>query len=350
MIAIDGIIFSLQRQGGISVYFQKLLECLKSQRVQAVLTLENPAKQEEFWYGSRVSVMHRRARFLERYRHCRVSPATSVFHSSYYRRPDGGGNLPIVLTVHDFVYERYAKGPKRWVHMHQKHAAIRAAQAVICVSEATRQDLMEFVGEIPGQTVHVIHNGVSEVFRPLSLAQTPAPYVLYVGERPGYKNFKLLLAAMEFLPDLELHCVGGGDLRAEELVAAPASARHRIRHLGFVTDEALNEHYNRALCLVYPSSYEGFGIPVAEAMRAGCPVVSTRCKAVLEVGGDALTVAADTDPRALADAVLRLSNVEYRNQVVSTGYENAKRFSWDRTHEGTLDVYRNLGASLKPSY
>jgi mannosyltransferase len=346
MIAIDGIIFSLQRQGGISVYFQKLLEYLKSQRVQAVLTLENPAKQEECWYVG-VSVMRRRARLLERYRSCRVSPDTSVFHSSYYRRPDDG-NLPVVVTVHDFVYERYAKGLKRWVHMHQKHAAIRAAQAVICVSEATRQDLMEFVGEIPGQAVHVIHNGVSEVFRPLSLASAPAPYVLYVGERRGYKNFMRVLAAMEFLPDLELHCVGGGDLRAEELVAAPASARHRIRHLGFVTDEALNEHYNRALCLVYPSSYEGFGIPVAEAMRAGCPVVSTQCKAVLEVGGDALTVAADADPRALADAVLRLTNVEYRNQVVSTGFEISRRFSWDRTHEGTLDVYRSLGASMHP--
>jgi mannosyltransferase len=348
-LTIDGIIFSLQRQGGISIYFHKLLEHLKLQSTHATLLLEHPARQDVGGYGTRVSVIGRRARLLERYRSCRVSAGVSVFHSSYYRLPSII-NMPSVVTVHDFVYERYAKGPKRWVHMHQKHAAIRAAQAVICVSEATRQDLIEFIGEIPGQTVHVIHNGVSEIFRPLSLAQTPAPYVLYVGERRGYKNFKLLLAAMEFLPDLELHCVGGGDLRAEELVAAPASARHRIRHLGFVTDEALNEHYNRALCLVYPSSYEGFGIPVAEAMRAGCPVVSTRCKAVLEVGGDALTVAADTDPCALADAVLRLSNVEYRNQVVSRGFEISRHFSWDRTHEGTLDVYRSLGAGLKPSY
>jgi len=231
--------------------------------------------------------------------------------------------------------------------MRQKHAAIRAAQAVICVSEATRQDLFEFVGEIPGQTVHVIHNGVSEVFRPLSLGSEPIPYVLYVGERRGYKNFTRVVAAMEFLPNLELHCVGGGELRADELAAVPVAVRQRIRHLGFVTDEALNEHYNRAFCLIYPSSYEGFGIPVAEAMRAGCPVVSTRCKAVLEVGGDALTIAGDTDPWTLADAVLRLTNMEYRNRVVSTGLDISRRFSWDRTHAGTLDVYRSLGASLE---
>jgi mannosyltransferase len=347
-ITIDGIIFSLQRQGGISVYSRKLLEHLKLEGTHATLLLEHPVRQDVGSYGTRVSVIGRRARRLERYRPCRVPAGTSIFHSSYYRLPSII-NIPSVVTVHDFAYERYAKGPKRWVHVHQKHVAIRAAQAVICVSEATRQDLLEFVGEIPGQTVHVIHNGVSEVFRPLALEPAPAPYVLYVGERRGYKNFKLLLAAMEFLPDLELHCVGGGDLRAEELAAASASARHRIRHLGFVTDEALNGHYNRALCLVYPSSYEGFGIPVVEAMRAGCPVVSTRCKAVLEVGGDALTVAADIEPRTLADAVLRLTSAEYRNQMVSTGLEISRCFSWDRTHAGTLGVYRSLGASLKPS-
>lgn len=348
MIAIDGIIFSLQRQGGISVYFRKLLEHLKSQGVQALLTVENPAKQEECGYGSQVTVMHRRARFLERYRHCRASPATSVFHSSYYRRPDGG-NAPIVVTVHDFVYERYAKGPKRWVHVRQKHAAIRAAQAVICVSEATRQDLMEFVGEIPGQTVHVIHNGVSEVFRPVSVGSAPAPYVLYVGERRHYKNFRQLAAAMEFLPDLELHCVGGGALGAEELAAVSHGVRQRIRHLGFVTDEALNELYNRAFCLAYPSSYEGFGIPVAEAMRAGCPVVSVPCKAVMEVGGKALTVAAEPEPRALADAVLRLAGGEYRSRAIAAGLEIGGRFSWERTHAGTLAVYQSLGARLQLS-
>ena len=248
--------------------------------------------------------------------------------------------------MHDFVYERYAKGPKRWVHMHQKHAAIRAAQAVICISESTRQDMLEFVGEVSGQVVHVIHNGVSEVFRPLSLGPPSVPYVLYVGERRGYKNFMQLLQAMEFLPDLELHCVGGGALRVDEFAAVPESLQRRVKHLGFITDEALNEHYNRALCLVYPSSYEGFGIPVVEAMRAGCPVVSAECKAVLEVGRDALTVAEDASPRALADAVMRLTSEDYRNRVVSRGLEVSRHFSWQKTHEGTLSVYKNLGASL----
>jgi mannosyltransferase len=90
---------------------------------------------------------------------------------------------------------------------------------------------------------------------------------------------------MELLPDFELHCVGGGPLQPSELAGIPDSVIRRVRHVGFVDDETLNELYNQAVCLLYPSSYEGFGIPVVEAMRAGCPVVSVACKAVMEVGG-----------------------------------------------------------------
>lgn len=347
MVSLDGIIFSLQMRGGISEYFRQLLRKLEKDSIPASVMLETPLKQQVGSDSPMLTLVHRPGRFVERYRHCRLPAARSVFHSSYYRLP-ARRDTPTVVTVHDFVYERYASGPRRWVHTRQKLAAIKAAQAVICVSESTRQDLFEFVGETAGQAVHVIHNGVSEVFRPLSLTPAPAPYLLYVGERRGYKNFVLLLEAMAFLPDLELHCVGGGPLRADELTGVPPSVRGRVRHLGFVTDETLNELYNQAFCLVYPSSYEGFGIPVAEAMRAGCPVVGTVCRAVLEVGGKALTVAPETEPHALANAVLRLEDTEYRSRMVAAGLEVAGRFSWDRTHTGTLAVYRDLGANLEP--
>ncbi len=347
MISLDGIIFSLQVRGGVSEYFRQLLKKLEQESVPASVLLELPLKRQIGGGSQVLSFTHRRARLLERYRPCRLPAGRSVFHSSYYRLP-ARRDTPTVVTVHDFVYERYANGPRRWVHSRQKHAAIRAAQAVICVSESTRQDLIEFVGEIPGQEVHVIHNGVSGVFRPLSPTPAPAPYLLYVGERRGYKNFGLLLEAMAFLPNLELHCVGGGAFRDAELAGAPASVRQRARHLGFVGDEMLNELYNRAFCLVYPSSYEGFGIPVVEAMCAGCPVVSIQCKAVMEAGGDALTVASEAAPRALADAVQRLDDAAYRSRMVAAGLVVAGRYSWDQAHAETLGVYRSLGASLEP--
>lgn len=167
--------------------------------------------------------------------------------------------------------------------------------------------------------------------------------VLYSGERRGYRNSQLVLKAMALLPDLELRCVGGGALRPEELAAVEAGARVRVRHLGFVTEQALNEHYNRTVCLAYASSYEGFGIPVVEAMRAGCPVVSTDCKAVLEVGRDALTVVSEPDPRAMAAAILKTAS-SGRASLVQKGLAFAQGYSWDATHRQTLEVYRSLCA------
>lgn len=340
MITIDGIVFSLQGHGGISVYFHTLLDYLKRQRVPATLTMEIPARQAVGGGGEAMSVIRRRARWLERYRTCRVPQGTSVFHSSYYRRPDGG-NFPTAVTVHDFIYERFSSGPRRWVHTIQKHSAIRAAHAIICVSDATKQDLLEFVGVKNEQSIHVIHNGVSDIFRPLGLTQPAASYVLYVGQRAGYKNFPLALNALAFLPDFELYCVGGGALHSRELAGVPDLVARRVRHAGLVDEEALNSLYNQAACLVYPSTYEGFGIPVVEAMRAGCPVVSVACRAVMEVGRDALTIAEEPDPRALADAILKTVSAD-RSFLIERGLSVARDYSWDKTHAQTLAVYRSL--------
>ena len=345
-IVIDGIIFSLQRYGGISVYFLKLLETLRRHSVETSLILEEPLQQSVADETNILSI-RREARLLERYRDCRLPENTSVYHSSYYRRPNRK-NVPTVLTVYDFIYERFERGPRQWVHSAQKNAAIRGAQSIICISESTKDDLLHFIGETPGQSIQVIHCGVSDDFRSLNIETAPVPYVLFVGQRGGYKNFRLALEAMSFLPDIELHCVGGGGLRSDELARVPNSVARRVRHLGFVTDDELNVLYNQAVCLVYPSSYEGFGIPIIEAMRAGCPVVSTNCKAVLEVGGGALSVVYDDNPRAMSDAILNTLSSS-RLGLIKRGLAVAKDYSWDKTHSQTLDVYRSLGANLPGS-
>lgn len=341
LILIDGIIFSLQRHGGISVYVRQLLMRLARDRIAATLTLQEPLLQAVPAVDA-LEFRRQQSRWLERYRRCELPHAASVFHSSYYRRPSIS-STPTVVTVHDFTYERCLSGARRWVHSRQKFAAIRAAQAVICISHATRDDLLELVGETPGQLLHVIHNGVDEGFAPLQWVAPERDFVLFVGQRAGYKNFDLALRAMTHLPELELICVGGGALRPDELAHVPEPVRHRVRHRGFVDDTELNRLYNQAVCLLYPSRYEGFGIPVIEAMRAGCPVVCIACRAVLEVGRQALIVVPEGDPTAVAAAVLAVSVPESRAAQVQAGLAVARDYSWEHTYQQTRAVYRSLG-------
>jgi mannosyltransferase len=341
-IVIDGIVFSLQKHGGISVYFQQLVARLRRDTVRSCLTLDGPALQGVPAAGGALTVVRRASRLAERYRSARMIPGGTLFHSSYYRLP-GRPRLPSVVTVHDFTYERSVRGPRRWVHSAQKFAAIRAAQAVICVSDATRLDLLELVGVRPSQRVCVIHNGVDEGFRPEDHPAAARPFVLFVGQRAGYKNFRLVAEALTLLPDIELSCVGGGPLRRDELDGLPEATRARIRHLGFIDNRDLNRLYNQALCLAYPSSYEGFGIPVVEAMRAGCPVVCIACKAVVEVGRYALAIA-EPEPASLAEQITLVASPGVRDGLIRAGLDVARNYAWERTYRETLEVYRAVAA------
>lgn len=348
-VHIDGIIFSLQKHGGITTYFRELLRRYQPEH-GVCLTLEQPAQQTFLDTDApAVQRIERPGRWLERMR--RAQPPSDqyvdIYHSTYYRRP-ASTLQPSVVTVHDFVYQRFMHGQKKWRHQWQMVGAIRQAQHIICISEATRQDLLEFVPIRADQQISVIHHGVPEFFHPIQDGSaipptTQRPFILFVGQRGGYKNFSLALAALSFLPDFELHCVGGGPLSAEELASAPPTTRDRVRHLGFVDDARLNRLYNQAQCLLYPSLYEGFGIPVLEAMRAGCPVVCIDCKAVVEIGGAALCVSEDAgDPASLANAVMITAEPEARAKLRALGLERCEQFSWDRCFDQTIAAYRSL--------
>src|SRR5205085_9242902 len=108
-------------------------------------------------------------------------------------------------------------GPRKWVHSFQKFAAIRSASAIICISNTTRDDLKAYVGERPGQDVRVIHLAAGDEFRRMDVNPSARPYVLFVGRREGYKNFKMVVQALASLRDFDLVCVGGTPLRADEL-------------------------------------------------------------------------------------------------------------------------------------
>lgn len=341
MICLDGIIFSLQQTGGISTCFRELFKRAVSSGLDAELLLYDNAAEKRV---GRECIKQCRPRFMERYRDCRTPSTATLFHSSYYRLP-ANRNIPAVTTVHDFTYERFNSGIRRLVHSTQKFNAIRKAAAIICVSWHTRKDLLELLPEVNAQDVFVVHNGVSEAFHPLhdgAVSPFQRPSILFVGSRVYYKNFQSAVEAVARISDTELLCVGGGVFSGEELAFLEKRMPGRYRHRGAVSEEELNLLYNQSQCLLYPSSYEGFGIPVLEAMSAGCPVVALNCSSIPEVAGDAALLIDSAHPEALATAIERTANVDFRNDLRSKGFRQARRFSWDMSFSQTLKIYEKV--------
>lgn len=337
-VFFDGVIFSLQNSGGISVYYDELINGLRERDVQTeILLYKNESSHVENFCVNNKARLHIN---VERFLDVKMpSEARGIFHSSYYRLPSNK-NLKIITTLHDFTYEKFVKGPAQWVHTWQKNRAIQNSDIIICVSNNTAQDLMEYC-YVDESRVRVVHNGVSEIYHPLSqISDFNNSMVLFVGARGGYKNFHLAIEAVAAIPDLELHVVGGGAFSSDELQQLEKQLPGRYRWLGRLSDEALNKAYNRAYALLYPSSYEGFGIPIIEAMRAGCPVVAVNVSSIPEVAGDAAILVDLPSASALSDALRFVS--ARRQQLITAGMAQAAKFSWARCINETLAVYNEL--------
>jgi len=338
MILYDGIITSLQGTGGVSVLFNELIKRMSSSGVEHKISICDDKLCHKLGGGE--DCILQSPRFLERYKDAIVSTKYDIFHSTYYRLPQGGCGK-IVTTVHDYTYERYRSNIAKWTHSVQKNRAIKHSDIIICVSESTRQDLIEYSGSFYEDRTVVIHNGVSNEYNMLVNSVTKSQ-VIFVGSRSGYKNFKSLVYAVSTLKDIDVVCVGGGKFTRGELQLLEKYLPLRYRHLGFLTNMELNIEYNRSLCLVYPSLYEGFGIPVLEAMRSGCPVVAVDCSSIPEVAGNAALLLENGDPFDIRQAVESLMVTETRKEYINKGIVQSERFSWDKTYNKTIDVYNDL--------
>ena len=356
-IYIDNIVFALQKSGGISVVWYELLKRLLTDPEIDLHMIDMPNQnifRKNLTIPSEVLCENNLSGYplnIQRYLNPKVD-AKGVFHSSYYRTSSSGNSVNIT-TVHDFTYEYFRTGIPRLIHQVQKSQAIKNSKKIICVSQNTKVDLLNLFPSIRSENVRVISNGVDLVYRPIEKDETQllqicpfssGEYLLYVGERKSlYKNFTLAVNTSK-LTNRPLMMVGGGPLSEKDnQILLNVLGKNRFKLLLGINNEQLNRIYNHALCLIYPSLYEGFGIPVLEAQGAGCPVITTNKSSIPEVAGVGAILLDEINENQFADAVKLLeNNSAFKNDLIEKGHQNAERFSWDKCYQETKQLYKEV--------
>jgi glycosyltransferase involved in cell wall biosynthesis len=276
--------------------------------------------------------------------------APDIVHETYYSHTrTAPSSSKVVLTVFDMIHERFPAYFSSWDPLQrEKVAAVQRADHVICISEHTRRDLVQLLGVEEAKT-SVVHLGFSLTGAGEQLAEVPPrPYLLYVGARGGYKNFEGLLKAYSrshaLCRDFDLVAFGGGVLTPQEraLIVELGLDTSKVRQMGG-PDSVLAGLYRSAALFVYPSLYEGFGIPPLEAMSFNCPVACSNTSSIPEVVGDA---ASFFDPESTDSMVAAIESVlnhdKVRKELIAKGQQRILQFSWEKCAVQTQNVYRSI--------
>lgn len=256
-----------------------------------------------------------------------------VLHCPTHRGPLRSP-APLVVTVHDLAVFRHPDAFNRWARVYGRLVVPRvvaAARRVIAVSEFTKRELVELL-RVPEERIRVVPNGIDGAFAPDGPA-AGGDYVLAVGTLEPRKNLPRLAEAAR-RADVELRVVGArgwGDVRLRG---------NGVRWLGELPDAELAALYRGARCFAYPSLYEGFGIPVLEAMACGAPVVTSAGGATEEVAGGAAVLVDPLDASSIAAGIRAAA--DRRAELARRGLERARRFTWADSAAGTAAVYREV--------
>lgn len=282
-----------------------------------------------------------------------------LFHSPNFILPPTR-RAKMLLTVHDLSFIRHPQGAvpnlRRWLNRVVPRS-LKRAHHILADSESTKQDLREIYA-IPPEKITVVGAGVEERFHPITEPavlqrvrqqyRLPETFILSLGTLEPRKNFTGLIQAYSQSPVQQSHhlvIAGGRGWLYDDIFAAAAQSpvSQQIHLIGFVADEDLPALYTLADIFAYPSHYEGFGIPVIEAMACGTPVVCADNSSLPEVAGHAAQLVPATDTDALAEALQRLAtDTELRDQAIDKGFLQAQRFSWPTAANRLLTVYQRF--------
>jgi len=364
-VIFDHQTFTLQEFGGISRYFcalaTELARCPDTRakivaplHINKYLTQLPPALVCGWYVPRRPKLLRDLGRALS----FSLFPALArrlrpdIVHETYYAaRPTYREGAKRVLSVFDMTHEKLiGEFSKSDDTATLKREAVQRADRIICISENTRRDLLDTLS-VPADRVSVTYLGYDSLRAQGQTAAAlvgPAPYILHVGARKGYKNFAALARAFassaSLRRDYRLVCFGSRDFTSAEraLFAELALKDQEVVHLAG-GDDRLAALYEGAAAFVYPSRYEGFGIPPLEAMSLDCPVVCSRSSSIPEVVGEAGEYFDPDDHESIRDAIERVvHSVERRRDLIALGRERCRLFSWERCARETHDIYRTL--------
>lgn len=364
-IAFDHQIFGWQQYGGISRYIYELASEITNSGTHD-LSIVSPFYLNQYLkqaprhlkvlglpikYIPRTGRIIRAINFIAAWSILRFL-RPDIVHETYFSSARiAPKKSKVVLTVYDMIHERFSESfSKVDTRSREKASAVARADHVICISEQTKHDLIEILG-VDASKISVVHLGFALTFQDESTAVTiePArPFLLYVGSRGGYKNFEGLLKAYAtsamLTNDFDLICFGGGAFTNKEksLIQQLGISIDRVSQVSG-DDTLLAAYYRAASVFVYPSLYEGFGIPPLEAMSFDCPVVCSNVSSIPEVVGNAGEMFDPENPDSISAAIERvITNPQLRENLIKFGRKRIKLFSWQRCAQETLDVYRKV--------
>ena len=274
-----------------------------------------------------------------------------IFHPTYYDDYffDYLGQKPYVLTIYDLIHEIY---PEFYMYhsLNKSQKLLTGAAKIIAISENTKKDLVCFYDVEPDKVeVTYLANSLESDkngYNKLLINKLPSKYLLFVGNRNMYKNFYFFAEVFKKVsysyPDLFIVCTGNEFNKDEKYFFQKLGLQDKIIH-HFTSDDELKIFYQHALAFVFPSQYEGFGLPVLEAFSFGCPVLCSNSSSLSEIAKDAAIYFDPKNPHSLLTAIYQiLSNEELRKTKILNGNHQLKNYSWNITTQKTIEVYKQV--------
>ncbi|WP_246236363.1 glycosyltransferase family 4 protein [Flavobacterium ajazii] len=368
-ILIDPQIFNLQTYGGISRYYTEIFKRLKKNKKLSIIL---PIDSSNNVYVANSGLLLKEKKLITYL--IKTLNALGVSTRSLNRkisekktkRPLRDNNFelfiptyydpyflefindkPFVLTVYDMIHELFPQYfiEDPWNVTVNKKRLLETATKIIAVSRNTKKDIIKIYPHIDESKIEVIYHGNSIQVNENVSVDLPDNYILFVGSRDYYKNFYFLAEAIKDLlakdTSLKLICAGGGEFKEEEIEFLKRIGIQEQVEQKYFEEEQLGLFYKNARCFVFPSMYEGFGIPVLESMACGCPIVLANSSSFPEVAGEAgIYFDVSNKEDLMNKIVLVLNDKKLRDEHVLKGIEQAKKFNWEIAASQCLELYK----------